>query len=226
MRDVSFTVRRGEILALTGLVGAGRTEAVRLIFGADPREAGEIRLDGNVLAIRSPRDAIAAGIGLLTEDRKLQGLVLGHSVRENFGLPNLERLSTRGFVGLEREREEFGRYVSQLQIKVPNQEARAGNLSGGNQQKVVLAKWLARNCDVLIFDEPTRGIDVGAKYEIYLLMNELVAAGKAIVMISSELPEVLGMADRILVMHEGRVTGEIADARRATQEQIMELAVA
>ena len=127
---------------------------------------------------------------------------------------------------LGREREHFGRYVDQLKIKVPNQEARAGNLSGGNQQKVVLAKWLARNCDVLIFDEPTRGIDVGAKYEIYLLMNELAAAGKAIVMISSELPEVLGMADRILVMHEGRVTGEIADARRATQEQIMQLAVA
>ena len=224
VRDVSFAVRRGEILALTGLVGAGRTETVRLIFGADPREAGEIRLDGNVLAIRSPQEAIAAGIGLLTEDRKLQGLVLGHSVRENFGLPNLQRLSTRGFVQLRREREEFGRYVDQLKIKVPNQEQRAGNLSGGNQQKVVLAKWLARNCEVLIFDEPTRGIDVGAKYEIYLLMNELVAAGKAIVMISSELPEVHGMADRILVMHEGRVTGEIADARRATQEQIMELA--
>ena len=224
VRDVSFSVRRGEILALTGLVGAGRTETVRLIFGADPREAGEIRLDGNVLAIRSPQDAIAAGIGLLTEDRKLQGLVLGHSVRENFGLPNLDRLSTRGFVQTRREREEFGRYVEQLKIKVPNQEQRAGNLSGGNQQKVVLAKWLARNCDVLIFDEPTRGIDVGAKFEIYLLMNELVAAGKAIVMISSELPEVLGMADRILVMHEGRVTGEIADARRATQEQIMKLA--
>ena len=224
VRDVSFAVRRGEILALTGLVGAGRTETVRLIFGADPCEAGEIRLDGNVLAIRSPQDAIAAGIGLLTEDRKLQGLVLGHSVRENFGLPNLTWLSRRGFVRLRREREEFGRYVEQLKIKVPNQEQHAGNLSGGNQQKVVLAKWLARNCDVLIFDEPTRGIDVGAKYEIYLLMNALVAAGKAIVMISSELPEVLGMADRILVMHEGRVTGEIADARRATQEQIMELA--
>jgi len=224
VRDVSFSVRRGEILALTGLVGAGRTETARLIFGADRREAGEIRLDGKRLAIRSPRDAIAAGIGLLTEDRKLQGLVLGHSVRENFGLPNLGRLSTRGFVQLGREREEFGRYVEQLSIKVPNQEARAGNLSGGNQQKVVLAKWLARNCDVLIFDEPTRGIDVGAKFEIYLLMNDLVAAGKAIVMISSELPEVLGMADRILVMHEGRVTGEVADARRATQEQIMELA--
>jgi len=224
VRDVSFSVRRGEILALTGLVGAGRTETVRLIFGADPCETGEIRLDGNVLAIRCPQDAIVAGIGLLTEDRKLQGLVLGHSVRENFGLPNLTQFSHRGFVHGRREREEFGRYVKHLKIKVQNQEQRAGNLSGGNQQKVVLAKWLARNCDVLIFDEPTRGVDVGAKFEIYLLMNELVVAGKAIVMISSELPEVLGMADRILVMHEGRVTGEIADARRATQEQIMELA--
>jgi ABC-type sugar transport system ATPase subunit len=222
--DVSFKVRRGEILALTGLVGAGRTETVRLIFGADRRDAGEIRLDGRILAIHSPRDAIAAGIGLLTEDRKLQGLVLGHSVRENFGLPNLDRLSTRGFVRLGREREEFGDYVGQLRIRVPNQETRAGNLSGGNQQKVVLAKWLARNCEVLIFDEPTRGVDVGAKYEIYLLMNELVAAGKSILMISSELPEVLGMADRILVMHEGRVTGEVTDARQATQKQIMQLA--
>ena len=226
VRDVSFTVRRGEILALTGLVGAGRTETVRLIFGADRCDAGEVRLDGKLLAIRTPREAIAAGIGLLTEDRKLQGLVLGHSVRENFGLPNLNWLSTGGFVQLRREREEFGRYVETLKIKVPHQEQRAGNLSGGNQQKVVLAKWLARNCDVLIFDEPTRGIDVGAKYEIYLLMNELAAQGKAIVMISSELPEVLGMADRILVMHDGRVTGEIADARRATQEQVMQLAVA
>lgn len=226
VQDVAFTVHRGEILALTGLVGAGRTETARLIFGADEREAGEIRIDGKPLAVRSPQEAIASGIGLLTEDRKLQGLALGHSVRENFGLPNLVRLSQGGFVKLGREREEFDGYAKQLAIKIPNREARAGNLSGGNQQKVVLAKWLARNCDVLIFDEPTRGIDVGAKYEIYLLMNELAAAGKAIVMISSELPEVLGMADRILVMHEGRVTGEIADARRATQEQIMELAVA
>jgi ABC-type sugar transport system ATPase subunit len=226
VRDVSFALRRGEILALTGLVGAGRTETVRLIFGADPREAGEIRLDGRALAVHSPQDAIAAGIGLLTEDRKLQGLVLGHSVRENFGLPNLTWLSSHGFVQLRREREEFGRYVDRLRIKMPNQEQRAGDLSGGNQQKVVLAKWLARNCSILIFDEPTRGIDVGTKYEIYLLMNELVAAGKAIVMISSDLPEVLGMADRILVMHRGRVTGEIEDARCATQEQIMQLAVA
>ncbi len=226
VRDVSLSVRRGEIVALTGLVGAGRTETVRLIFGADPRDAGEIRLDGRLLAIRSPRDAIAAGIGLLTEDRKLQGLVLGHSVRENFGLPNLNWLTRAGFVQLRRERDKFSRYVETLRIKASSSEQRAGTLSGGNQQKVVLAKWLARNCDLLIFDEPTRGIDVGAKYEIYLLMNELAAQGKAILMISSELPEVLGMADRILVLHEGRVTGEIADARTATQEQIMKLAIA
>ncbi len=226
VRDVSFSVRRGEILALTGLVGAGRTETVRLIFGADKRDSGTISLDGKPLDIREPRDAIAAGIGLLTEDRKLQGLVLGHSVRDNFGLPNLSWLSRRGFVNRTREKQEFAKYSDLLKIKVATQETAAGTLSGGNQQKVVLAKWLARNCDVLIFDEPTRGIDVGAKFEIYLLMNELAAAGKAIVMISSELPEVLGMADRILVMHEGRVTGEFTDARSTTQEQIMQLAFA
>ena len=216
VRDVSLTVRRGEILALTGLVGAGRTETVRLIFGADRREAGEIRLDGRLLALRSPRDAIAAGIGLLTEDRKLQGLVLGHSVRDNFALPNLDWLTRGGFVQRRRERQEFDRWTGRIQVKLAGPRQPAGTLSGGNQQKIVLAKWLARDCDVLIFDEPTRGIDVGAKYEIYLLLNELAAAGKAILMISSELPEVLGMADRIVVMHEGRITGEIADARRAT----------
>ncbi|HEX3314027.1 MAG TPA: sugar ABC transporter ATP-binding protein [Gemmataceae bacterium] len=226
VRDVSFAVRRGEILALTGLVGAGRTETVRLIFGADRRDAGEIRLDGKLLAIRSPRDAVAAGIGLLPEDRKRQGLALGHSVRANFGLPNLGRMSTFGFVRRGRERRELRGYVDALKIKIPGQEQRAGYLSGGNQQKVVLAKWLARRCDVLIFDEPTRGIDVGAKYEIYVLMNELAAQGKAIVMISSEMPEVLGMADRIVVMHEGRVTGQIDDARRADPEEIMKLAMA
>ncbi len=196
-----------------------------MLFGADKRDAGEVRLDGRPVMVRHPREAIAAGIGLLTEDRQLQGLVLGASVRANFGLPNLERLSRHGFVQQRQERAEFARYIEVLNIRVPHQEQRASNLSGGNQQKVVLAKWLARNCDVLIFDEPTRGVDVGAKVEIYLLMNQLAAAGKALVMISSELPEVLGMADRILVMHEGRVTGEIADARQATQEQIMHLAM-
>ena len=226
VRDVSFTVRAGEILAIAGLVGAGRTETLRLIFGADKRHAGELVLDGRRLDIRSPRDAIAAGIGLLTEDRKLQGLVLGQSVRDNFALPNLGPLSQFGFVDGRREREAFSRHVDQLRIKVPHQEERARNLSGGNQQKVVLAKWLERDCEVLFFDEPTRGIDVGARHEIYLLMNELSARGKAIVMVSSELPEVLGLADRILVMHEGRITGEIACGPTVTQEEVMRLAMA
>jgi len=226
VRDVSFEVRAGEVLALTGLIGAGRTETARLIFGADDREAGEIRLDGRTLDIRNPRDAIRLGIGFLTEDRKQQGLVLSHSVRENYGLPNLDWLSTGGMVRLGEERRTFGRMVDQLRIKIPHQEQAARNLSGGNQQKVVLAKWLARRCEALIFDEPTRGVDVGAKFEIYQLINQLSSERKAILMISSELPEVIGMADRILVMHEGRITGEIANARSATQEEIMELAVA
>ena len=226
VRNVSFSVRRGEVLAVTGLVGAGRTETMRLIFGADPPDAGEILLDGRRLKIRSPRDAIACGICLLTEDRKAQGLVLGLSVRENFGLPNMGQFSRFGFVRPRRERDALGRFVSALRIKIPHQDQLARNLSGGNQQKVVLAKWLQANCDVVIFDEPTRGIDVGAKYEIYVLINELAAAGKAVVMVSSELPEVLGMSDRILVMHDGRITGEIADVASATQEQVLALAVA
>jgi ABC-type sugar transport system ATPase subunit len=226
VRDVTFTVRAGEILALAGLVGAGRTETLRLIFGADSREAGAISLDGHQLDIRSPRDAIGARIGLLTEDRKLQGLVLGQSVRENFSLPNLETLSQFGFVDARREREACGRHVDGLRIKVSDQEQRARNLSGGNQQKVVLAKWLERDCEVLFFDEPTRGIDVGARHEIYLLMNDLAARGKAIVMVSSELPEVLGMADRVLVMHDGRITGEVVNGPDVTQEQVMRLAMA
>jgi ABC-type sugar transport system ATPase subunit len=226
VRDISFTVRAGEILALAGLVGAGRTETLRLIFGADTRHTGDIIVDGRLLDIRSPRDAIAAGIGLLTEDRKLQGLVLGQSIRENFALPNLSTFSRFGFVDGRREREALGRHIDQLRIKVPHQEQRARNLSGGNQQKVVLAKWLQRDCDVLFFDEPTRGIDVGARHEVYLLMNDLAARGKAIVMVSSDLPEVLGLADRILVMHDGRMTGEIVNGPSVTQEEIMRLAMA
>jgi ribose transport system ATP-binding protein len=225
VRDVSFSVRRGEILALTGLVGAGRTETVRLLFGADRRDAGEIRLDGRVLDIRAPADAIAAGIGLLPEDRKTQGLILAHSVQSNFGLPNLDRLSRAGFVNQRKETDAFESFAAQLQIKTASPEQAAGTLSGGNQQKIVLAKWLAQSCEILLFDEPTRGVDVGAKYEIYLLMNALVAEGKSIVMVGSELPEVLGMADRVLVMHEGRITGEIADPSSASQEQIMRLAI-
>ena len=225
VKDVSFSVHGGEVLGLTGLVGAGRTEAARLIFGADERDSGTIELDGQRLDIRNPRDAIAAGICLLTEDRKAEGLVLGQTARENFGLPNLQSFSQRGFISDRRESQAFARYVESLQIKIANQDQVAGTLSGGNQQKVVLAKWLERNAEVIIFDEPTRGIDVGAKFEIYLLMNRLAAAGKAIVMISSELPEILGMSDRILVMHDGHITGEVTAVDRATQDQIMQLAV-
>jgi len=225
VRDVTLHVRRGEIVALTGLIGAGRTEVARLIFGADRRDSGEIVLDGRSLSISRPRDAITAGICLLTEDRKHQGLVLQRSVLENFGLPNISRFASWAWIDRKRERSQFDHFTSRLRIKVASRSQRAENLSGGNQQKVVLAKWLERNAEVIIFDEPTRGIDVGAKYEIYVLMNELAAQGKAILMISSELPEVIGMADRILVMHEGRLTGEIGAGRRATQEQIMDLAV-
>ena len=225
VKDVSFSVRAGEVLALTGLVGAGRTETVRLIFGADPPDSGTLELDGQPLQVRSPRAAIRARIGLLPEDRKAQGLVPGQSARENFGLPNLPALTRLGFVERKRESEAFGRYVETLRIKVSHEDQLAQNLSGGNQQKVVLAKWLERHCDVIIFDEPTRGIDVGTKHEIYLLINRLAAQGKAIIMISSELAEVLGMADRVLVMHEGRIAGEITDVAAATQETVMKLAV-
>ena len=225
VRDVSFSVRRGEVLGLTGLVGAGRTEVARLIFGADRRDAGTISLDGRELAVRSPSDAIRSGICLLTEDRKGQGLVLGLSIRENFGLPNLPALSRFGFVRAGRERSAFDGFVRSLRIRAPGPEEPAGNLSGGNQQKVVLAKWLQANSEVVLFDEPTRGIDVGAKYEIYQLIRRLSADGKAVVMISSELPEVLGMSDRILVMHEGRLSGEVTDVPSATQEEILSMAV-
>ena len=222
-QDVSFSLHKGEIMGLTGLVGAGRTEVARAIFGADKLHAGQIFLDGRPITVTSPQDAIRQGIGLLTEDRKTQGLVLGMSVRENTTLANLKDLVRFLFVDRGREREVTLKYVDDLRIKTPTIEQTAQNLSGGNQQKVVLAKWLFTGCRVLIFDEPTRGIDVGAKVEIYKLMNELVRNGVCILMISSELPEVLGMCDRILVMHEGRLAGELPRAD-ADQERLMRLA--
>lgn len=225
VRNVSFSVRGGEVLGLTGLVGSGRTETARLIFGADRRDAGTISVDGRSVPIRSPRQAIAAGICLLTEDRKQQGLVLGRSNLENFSLPNLKRLAPRGWIRRRQELAAFREYVDSLQIKIAGPRQQVRELSGGNQQKIVLARWLQRQAGIMIFDEPTRGIDVGAKYEIYQLINRLAAAGKAILMISSELPEVLGMSDRILVMHGGRITGEITAPAQATQEQILDLAV-
>ncbi len=223
VQNVSFNVHAGEILGFAGLVGAGRTETVRLIFGADQPTEGAIYLSGNRIAPSGPRDAIRQGICLLTEDRRHQGLIVGHSIKHNFGLPNLDRLSRGPFVDDQRESKRFNQYVQDLQIKISNPDQPASTLSGGNQQKIVLAKWLEQNSQVMIFDEPTRGIDVGAKYEIYRLMNKLASEGKAIIMISSELPEVLGMSDRILVMHEGQVKGEISDVPAATQEQIMSM---
>jgi len=221
--NVSFATHCGEIVALTGLVGAGRTEVARAIFGADRIDGGQIHLDGKPVAVRSPQDAIRQGIGLLTEDRKGQGLVLGMTVRENTTLANLRSLVKFLFVNRREERSVTERYVRELQIKTPSIEQVVQNLSGGNQQKVVLAKWLFTQSKFLVFDEPTRGIDVGAKVEIYKLMNELVRKGVSILMISSELPEVLGMCDRILVMHEGRLAGELL-RKDATQERIMQLA--
>ncbi len=221
--NVSFGMHTGEIVGLTGLVGAGRTEVARAIFGADRLDGGQIFLDGKPVTVRSPQDAIRQGIGLLTEDRKGQGLVLGMTVRENTTLANLKSLVKLIFVDRGRERAVTERFVKELQIKTPSIEQVVQNLSGGNQQKVVLAKWLFTQSKFLIFDEPTRGIDVGAKVEIYKLMNELVRKGVSILMISSELPEVLGMCDRILVMHEGRLAGELARGE-ATQERIMRLA--
>jgi len=224
LRDVSFTLRRGEILGFAGLMGAGRTETARAVFGADAIEAGEILVHGKAVKIRSPRDAVRHGIGYLSEDRKQFGLATGLDVQSNIGLACMKRfLDFGGLVNRRMLRTVAEGFVKQLAIKTPSVAQQVRLLSGGNQQKVVVAKWILRDCEVLFFDEPTRGIDVGAKSEIYRLLNALAAEGKAIVMISSELPEVLRMSHRIVVMCEGRVTGELP-GRGATQEQIMELA--
>ena len=223
IEDINFTVHRGEVLGIAGLVGAGRTELARAVFGADAIDEGEIRLNGSRVDIRSPRDAIRRGIGLVTEDRKALGLILGMVVRENISLANLDSLTRLGFVNRREEKRVALKSIEDLMIKTPSVEQQVQNLSGGNQQKVVLAKWLFTQSKVLIFDEPTRGIDVGSKVEIYQLMNRLAANGVAIIMISSELPEILGMSDRILVMHEGKIAGELS-REEATQEKIMRLA--
>lgn len=224
IRNVSFVLRKGEILGLAGLVGAGRTEVARAIFGADPVESGEIYVRGVKVRIKSPADAIRHGIAYLSEDRRRYGLMLGLDVESNMVLPSMQDfLRLRTFVDRKRAQNRCKEYVDRLRIKTPSLAQKVKNLSGGNQQKVIVAKWLMKNCDILIFDEPTRGIDVGAKSEIYHLLNELVQEGKSIIMISSELPEILRMSHRILVMCEGRVTGEI-DAREATEELVMKYA--
>lgn len=221
--NVTLSVRGGEVVGITGLVGAGRTEVARGIFGADPIDSGSIYIDGELVTIHSPRDAIAHGIGLLTEDRKAQGLVLGMSVRSNITLANMRAARTGPFLSPVKERSIAQEYVRNLQIKTPTVEEIAHHLSGGTQQKVVLAKWLLTNSRVLIFDEPTRGVDIGAKVEIYRLINAIAERGVAILLITSELPEALGMCDRIYVMREGRIMGELRKCE-ATQEAIMCLA--
>jgi len=225
LQDISFSAYAGEVLGIAGLVGAGRTELVRAIFGADPIDGGEIYVDGKRAAIRSPQGAVQSGIGLLTEDRKQQGLCLQMSVRENITLSVLDRLTRGQMTNLRREAALTRRFIDGLAIKASSQDQLAINLSGGTQQKVVLSKWLATEPKVLIFDEPTRGIDVGAKVEIYLMINQLAKQGVAILMVSSELPEILGMSDRIMVIGGGRVQGFLA-REEATEEKIMELATA
>jgi ribose transport system ATP-binding protein len=222
-RGVDLVVRRGEIVALAGLVGSGRTEVARAVFGADPHDGGTMEVAGKPVTVRSPRDAIRLGIGLATEDRKSQGLVLGMGVAANITLTNLAGISRLGLLSSALETKAGDEYVEQLRVRTPSLRQKVRLLSGGNQQKVVLAKWLFTDCRVLILDEPTRGIDVGAKNEIYALMNSLCDRGHAVLMISSELPEVLGVAHRIYVMREGRVAGELT-RDEATQERIMQLA--
>jgi ribose transport system ATP-binding protein len=223
VRDISFELREGEILGMAGLMGSGRTETARAIFGADEVQSGAIEVRGRRVSIRSPSDAVANGIGYLSEDRKRFGLAVNLSVRDNLAMATYDQFQRGLFIQARKVRQVTEDYIQKLNIRTPSLEQLLRNLSGGNQQKVVIAKWLIRRSDILIFDEPTRGIDVGAKSEIYTLMNELTREGKSIIMISSELPEILRMSDRILVMSEGRITGELP-IEKASQEAIMEYA--
>lgn len=223
VQDVSFELHKGEILGFSGLMGAGRTETARAIFGADPKESGEIWVNGKAVTINTPEDAVKHGIGYLSEDRKRYGIVVQKSVAENTTMASLKQFLNGIFINKKKEEKVAQEYVDSLATKTPGVDQLVVNLSGGNQQKVVIAKWLAKDCDILIFDEPTRGIDVGAKNEIYKLMNKLASEGKAIIMISSEMTEILRMSDRVIVMCEGKITGEI-DIAEATQENIMNLA--
>jgi ribose transport system ATP-binding protein len=225
IRDVSFSVLKGEILGFAGLMGAGRTEVARAIFGADPKDSGEIRVHGQVVSIRTPSDAVKAGIGYLSEDRKHFGLATGMSVRDNVALASMDMFTGRVGVLNDGEISTTAKgYITQLGIRTPSDTQEVRLLSGGNQQKVVIAKWLLRDCDILIFDEPTRGIDVGAKSEIYKLLEELAGQGKTIIVISSELPEIMRLSHRIAVMCEGRLTGILPGGKDTTQEDIMHLA--
>lgn len=225
IENISFTVRDGEILGISGLMGAGRTELAKTIFGEYKKSAGEIYVGGKKVKINCTRDAIDNGICYLPEDRKKEGLVLGLSVGQNITLANIKKYeNSLKIINQKSEKKDIEEYIEKLSIKTPSKNQLVRNLSGGNQQKVIIAKWLLLSPTVFIVDEPTRGIDVGAKKEIYELLNELKSLGKAIIMISSDLPEILGISDRIIVMHEGRISGEL-DRENANQESIMKLAV-
>ncbi|MBN8209651.1 sugar ABC transporter ATP-binding protein [Bacillus sp. NTK071] len=221
--DVSFSVRSGEIVGVSGLMGAGRTEIMRTIFGLDGKYGGEIHINGKPVTIKNPHQAVSLGLGFITEDRKEEGLVLDFSLKDNIALPSLYSFAPKGLINEKSEQDFVELLIKRLTIKTESARTSAKNLSGGNQQKVVIAKWIGIGPKVLILDEPTRGVDVGAKREIYQLMNELTDRGVAIIMVSSELPEVLGMSDRILVFREGKMTGEVSK-EEATQEKIMTLA--
>lgn len=224
VRDVSFDLYEREIVGIAGLMGAGRTETTRALFGVDEKDSGHVILDGKEIYIKCPDDAIKAGIVLAPEDRKKDGLCVGLSVRDNIALPNLDILCNKlGVVNRKKEKKMSDKAISDLKVKLPNAEVNAGSLSGGNQQKVVVGKWLARQSRVVIFDEPTRGIDVAAKVEIYNLMNELKRQGIGVIFVSSEMPEVMGISDRILVMCDGKITGEL-NTKEATQDQILKYA--
>jgi len=211
IEDINLTVRRGEIVGMAGLIGAGRTEVARMIFGIDRKKSGQILINGVEQKINTPMDAVAASMGLVPEDRKLQGLVLGMTVQENTTLALLRRISGfLGWISANREREISADYRRQLSIQTPSLQQRVRNLSGGNQQKVVIAKWLSMKPAVLILDEPTRGIDIGAKAEVHAIMSRLASEGVGILMISSELPEIFGMSDRVLVMCNGKITCEFS----------------
>jgi len=225
IREVSFSVKQGEILGFAGLMGAGRTEVARAIFGADSLDSGSIRVHGQLCKIENPTDAVSVGIGYLSEDRKHFGLALGMDIRSNIAMATLGRYTDKmGRLNEKSLKEVSAKYVKQLDIRTPSDLQEVGLLSGGNQQKVVIGKWLLRDCDILIFDEPTRGIDIGAKTEIYKLLKKLAEQGKAIIVISSELPEVMRVSHRIAVMCEGRITGFLPGGNSTTQEQIMHLA--
>ena len=225
VKDVSFSLKKGEILGMFGIVGSGRTETVRAIFGLEDTQAGEIKVNGKPISIRRPKDAVDAGIGLVTEDRRGEGVSLVMNVTENITMPYFKRFVSRGAINFHKERQAAAQMVDAFKIKTPKLETKVESLSGGNQQKIVIAKWLGADSEILIFDEPTRGIDVGAKAEIHRLMDQMTREGKSIIMISSDLPEILAMSDRVLVFRDGVIRAELTEPKTLTEKDVLQYAI-